>query len=358
VFKVAGGVRINHYRKEMQKKGENILGIQYLRGLAALGVVLCHYGSNLTSAPKLSAIFNFGQNGVSVFFLISGFIIVYSLTKSNYKPSQFFVFLLKRFIRIDPSYIATIILTLGFFTALSFVPSYHGKTMDFIPIQFIAHLLYFIPFTRYPFYNQVFWTLSVEFQFYILIGLLYYISDQKVYKTAFIVLFGLSCLIPLPNSYYLIFTYAPIFCLGISLIELYKSRVSVNLLLPCFLLILIFYKFGAAIFVLLTISSFVVFFLKIAIKPLEFLGNISYSLYLTHVLVLFAFAGIVKNHGIKTSSDPLFWLCIEVLLAILFAYLFYLFIERPSLRLSKRFFYNSKQSRTKDSSAKIHLNQE
>ena len=60
----------------MEKK---ILSIQYLRGLAALAVVLCHYGSNLTPYPKLSEAFNFGQAGVHVFFLISGFIIVYSL---------------------------------------------------------------------------------------------------------------------------------------------------------------------------------------------------------------------------------------------------------------------------------------
>jgi peptidoglycan/LPS O-acetylase OafA/YrhL len=41
-----------------------ILSIQYLRGLAALGVVFCHYGSSLISYPKLSSFFNFGQTGV------------------------------------------------------------------------------------------------------------------------------------------------------------------------------------------------------------------------------------------------------------------------------------------------------
>ncbi len=49
-----------------------IVSIQYLRGIAALGVVVCHYGSNISS------LLNFGQNGVFVFFLISGFVIVYS----------------------------------------------------------------------------------------------------------------------------------------------------------------------------------------------------------------------------------------------------------------------------------------
>ncbi|HEY4326156.1 MAG TPA: hypothetical protein VGN20_19370 [Mucilaginibacter sp.] len=39
---------------------DKILSIQYLRGLAALGVVFCHFGSDI------SAVFNFGQTGVYV----------------------------------------------------------------------------------------------------------------------------------------------------------------------------------------------------------------------------------------------------------------------------------------------------
>src|SRR5471030_3192282 len=97
---------------------DKIVSIQYLRGLAALGVVFCHYGSNLSS------IFNFGQTGVFVFFLISGFIIVYSLIKSGYQPAQFFTFLLKRSIRIDPAYYITIFLTITLFYILSLIPSF------------------------------------------------------------------------------------------------------------------------------------------------------------------------------------------------------------------------------------------
>lgn len=150
-----------------------ILGVQYLRGLAALGVLLCHYTISMQGLSALA----YGQRGVHVFFLLSGFIIVYSLTKVNYKPTQFLQFLVKRSIRIDPAYYATIILTLLLFKILSTLPSFKGSYIPFIPEQFIAHLLYVVPFTKYPFYLHLFWTLCIEFQFYVIIGLLYFLVD-------------------------------------------------------------------------------------------------------------------------------------------------------------------------------------
>lgn len=309
--------------------GSKIVSIQYLRGLAALGVVLCHY---------YSSIFSFGQSGVLVFFLISGFIIVYSLIKSEYKPSQFFKFLLKRSIRIDPSYFVTILVTITLFKILSYIPSYRGQRTDFIPGQFIAHIFYIVPFTKYPFYNPVFWTLCVEFQFYLIIGLIYFLSSSDIYKTIFLVLFGLTGLIPFANSYYLVFNYAPIFALGISLVTLYQRRTLFCLIIPCILLGLIGYKFGIPILLLLMMSCYIVMYLKKFITALMLLGDISYSLYLTHSLVLIVFLGIMKKLQLNLTNEFVL-LPVEVLLALIFAYFFYRYIEKPTLLLSKRIFY-------------------
>lgn len=324
----------------MKKEGK-IFSIQYLRGLAALGVVFCHYGSNLTDYPTLSSFFNFGQTGVYVFFLISGFIIVYSLLKSGYQTNQFFRFLLKRSIRIDPSYIVTILLTIIFFSALSFSK---GERIVFIPGQFIAHIFYFVPFSGYPFYDHVFWTLCVEFQFYLMIGLLYFLSDNSIYKTVFLIIFSLTCFIPLPKSYYLLFTYAPIFALGISLVRFYQNRHWKNIILPSLLAFFIGYRFGLSIFSLLVISSFIVLYFKTSSKPLAFLGDISYSLYLIHSLVLILFVGLGKRLHFDLGHHQLFWLLLEVSTAIAFAFVFYILVEKPSLAMSKHIFYNKKWS--------------
>jgi exopolysaccharide production protein ExoZ len=318
-----------------------ILSIQYLRGLAALGVVLCHYGSTLLLYPRLSTFFNFGQNGVYVFFLVSGFIIVYSLDASGYKPRQFLRFLLKRSIRIDPSYICIILVTILFFNCLSLSKG-HGT--DFKAGQFIAHVFYYIPFTNYPFYNHVFWTLSVEFQFYLIVGLLYFLSAGKVFQQIFLIVFSSTCFFKFSNSEFLVISYAPIFALGISLIQFYLDRSLKNLILPALIFILIVFKFGWLIFLLLFGSSLLIVYFKIVVKPLALLGDISYSLYLTHGLTLIFFIGIGKRLSLDFDHYQLMWLLFEVILAIVVAYIFFILIEKPSMNFSKRISYIKKHT--------------
>lgn len=309
---------------------KTILGVQYLRGFAALAVVLCHYAS-----PEL----NFGKNGVLVFFLISGFIIVYSLEKASYSINLFFKFLLKRSIRIDPSYFVTIVLTILLFNILSFIPSFKGNNIALVPQQFLAHLVYVIPFTGYHYYNDVFWTLAVEFQFYIIIGSVYFINKSAIYKTGFLVLFSLSYFLPIPHKQDYIFTNAPVFALGISLVELYKNRAWQNAALPFCLLGFIGYEYGAYIFLLLLVSALFILFIKTEVKPMFLLGKISYSLYLTHSLCLIIVAGIFKQLKFDLTTDRAVWVCIEVSIALIVAWLFYQLIEKPFLKLSKKIKY-------------------
>ena len=110
----------------MNNKMENkYLFAHYLRGLAAISVVIAHYGtaffnSNDGLAPLVNApqvkdrtypwIIGFipqdfpgflGVFGVTIFFIISGFVIPLSIEKYNIKT-----FLLKRFFRLYPTYFA------------------------------------------------------------------------------------------------------------------------------------------------------------------------------------------------------------------------------------------------------------
>ena len=309
----------------MSNEQNQILSVQYLRGLAALGVVLCHYG-----------FFNAGQLGVDVFFMISGFIIVFSLDKSDYNPRYFLNFLLKRSIRIDPSYLAVIGLTFVLFWVLSLIPHYKGHAIAFVPGQFIANVFYYVPVTKFGFYNSVFWTLSVEFQFYIIIGLLYFSSAKQFYKAVFTICFSLTCLILPSKPYSFIFHYAPIFALGIALNAFYHKRNLIKALLPLALLVFIAYQFSITIFVLLGVSSLILLFFQSIVKQLSFLGDISYSLYLTHSLTLIVMLGIFKRLQINTEQHHGFWLITEVSIALSVAYLFYVLIEKPTTKLSKR----------------------
>jgi len=325
-----------HIFRPVLNKADKILSIQYLRGLAALGVVFCHLGFSLTDYPTLSLAFSFGQIGVPVFFFISGFIIVYSLDKSGYKANQFFTFLIKRSIRIDPPYWAIIILYIGLGYFLNHLSSYKGELFTFNFGQFAAHIFYAIPFSRYPFYNHIFWTLCVEFQFYILIGLLYFLSHNKVYRIVFLVVFGAINLFHF-NGDALIFNYSAIFALGISFMMFCENRTNLNAILPVLFLCLIAFCHGITIAIVLLVACIAVMLANKKIKPLYFLGNISYSLYLTHAFVWEICTGIFKR--IAIIQYQLICFSIGLVIAILFAWLFYLLIERPSIRLSKKFIY-------------------
>ena len=86
---------------------QTITSVQVLRAVAALGVVACHYGlfySQSLGDPRAIMILNFGEAGVDLFFVISGFIMVYA-SQSLYgradAPKTFFT---RRLIRIVPIY--------------------------------------------------------------------------------------------------------------------------------------------------------------------------------------------------------------------------------------------------------------
>lgn len=316
-----------------------IYSIQYLRGLAALGVVFCHYGAGISS------LFAFGQAGVYVFFMISGFMIVYSLQSEDYKPRNFLRFMLKRSIRIDLPYYVVILLTFLVFYVLSLVPGFHGHALKFIPGQFLAHLLYVVPFSGYTFYNNVFWTLGVEVQFYLLVGALYFVFRTELWQTLFIVLFCLACMIVFTQGYNLVFTYGPFFAAGMALIPFYKTRTATDAFLPLAILAFIYYRFGIGIGLLITTGCLIVLYTKVVIKPLYMLGEISYSLYLIHGLVFIIVAGCIKKVDANFYAHQYLYIYAEVAIAIAAACIFNLLIEKPSQRFSKKVAEYSKQKR-------------
>lgn len=326
----------------MSKSSTNFIqSIQLLRGFAALAVVLCHYGSTLIAYKTLSKILNYGQYGVHVFFFISGYVICLALIKNNYHPKHFFNFLLKRSIRIDPAYLTTIVLTLLSFWFFTSIPTFKGHSIPFIPAQFLAHVFYIVPFTHFSFYNHVFWTLGVEFQFYILIGSLYFLNTSQYYRICFLLIFSLTSFIPFANSGYLVTTYASIFAIGIATMHYHSTKEKGYLIAIAFSAVCIFLNFNIGVLLLIACVVFFVSFVKRITKVFDFLGKISYSLYIIHPLVLIYLIGIYKKLSISQNLELLI-LATQLLIAIACAYIFYVLIEKPSIILSKKIAYKSK----------------
>jgi len=318
--------------KVESKSVSHFYAIDILRGLAALSVCIFHFTGSTDLANTVASWGKYGHLGVEIFFVISGFIIPYSMQKSNYKLSSFFRFIVKRMARINPPYIVIILATLLYIycTRRAFMP-----TLDSI----LPHFIYMQTFLGYESLSPVFWTLVIEFQFYIFIGLFFYlISNQSIILfAAFIELLLLAFLCYHGGN---LLGYLSFFILGILLFrsKFFKIHPTLYWALVSQCILLTTYKIGlaqsiAGLFAFIVIAYVKVNIRFIGIRLLIASGTISYSLYLIHwefgraLVALSKHIPIVQNHELLRI---LFALCGTILGSIIF----YRLLEKPSIKLS------------------------
>jgi peptidoglycan/LPS O-acetylase OafA/YrhL len=141
--------------------------IDVLRGIASLWVCWFHITMRglIDVNPVLGAIGTPGHVGVPMFFVISGFVVPYSLYRGRYKLSNFGRFMAKRIVRLDPPYLVAIALAVAipYFTSRSALHRgaiYHPDWM-----QVLAHLGYANAFIGFPWLVGGFWSLAIGFQY-------------------------------------------------------------------------------------------------------------------------------------------------------------------------------------------------
>jgi peptidoglycan/LPS O-acetylase OafA/YrhL len=138
--------------------------IEGCRGIAATTVlayhVVRHFDKNF-GLPLLKAVFQFGHAGVDLFFVVSGFIILFVHYDDIGSPARIKRYLGRRLIRILPVYWIAVMLTVGMILA-------GGHS---IPIGRIAWAILPVPIFSAPIVG-VAWTLQYEFVFYAMFALL------------------------------------------------------------------------------------------------------------------------------------------------------------------------------------------
>lgn len=323
----------------MTKDTGHIQVIDVMRGIAALSVAICHLGGSVFEHwPELGNIFGYGQLGVHVFFVISGFVMPWSLEKTSYVFSGLLRFLARRSIRIDPPYFLTIALTLLLGLLVTLRPGYAGEPYLFEPLRFMFHLGYLIPFSEYTWYNNVFWTLAIEFQYYLIIGMVFPLMIRfKWFLFIFLIAFAsVPELVEIPRDDLFIFRYQGLFAMGIIAWWYRKKRLNGwlchALALAEFALVIYQFHLPAAIAGLA--SYLLISLVNADISYGKWLGKISYSLYLTHPLLITLSSGIVRR------LPQEFIIRIPVALgltgvALIFAYFFWKWVELPSQSLAR-----------------------
>ncbi len=327
--------------------------IESIRAFAALSVALFHFthayhdDQFMLQSEGIRHFFQFGAQGVEIFYVISGFIIPYSLYHSRYKIKHYFIYLAKRFSRLIPPYFVTIglITLVGYLLArfLWYSP-YNVEWRNLFAnavfgVDFIQSSTTLIPyFPDNHWINPIFETLKVEVQFYLLIGLLFPLFLKKevlllVFAAATIAL-GIYTI---PANTVLVFS--PYFFIGIAAFYVREKGWNwINITLIGFCLAALFFFYVTQDFFAAIVGFSLIVWLPSQFKFLRYTGKISYSYYLIHGLSGGQFLYFMRNSEIYHSS-PWLMVIFALLISWIAAFLIYFCIEKPSIILSNRIKY-------------------
>lgn len=326
---------------------QRIKEIDGLRGIAALSVVFYHYffrydvlfgHENIVSSWAV-----YGKHGVELFFIISGFVIFWSLNNTK-KPKDF---LISRFSRLYPVFWAALIVT---FLCVSYFGLINREVST---MSFFGNFLMFHSYFNIPSVDGVYWTLKVELTFYALIFLLYVF--RLLNKIDYFILIGLCFIIvtrlgisQIPDviAKVEVLQWFPFFAIGISLYKIhfktFEKLTIVNLFLAIASTALIFsiaacIMYGA--FVCLFYLAVNKYLPLLKSRILLFFGAISYVLYLIHQNVGY----IIIREAYAYNVPPIFTIILALAIVVIVSYLLHENVEKPLGKAIKAKFLKSKK---------------
>jgi peptidoglycan/LPS O-acetylase OafA/YrhL len=345
------------------------LFIDGLRGVAAMMVVIVHirgalaiqYGAWLPA--WLDHLLALGRLGVDIFFVLSGYVIAFSIRNGTYTFSYLGRFAAKRSVRLDPTYWCAIAAEIAMiWLAAMLYPQFAQPQPS--PSTVVAHLFYAQDLLGLGNINPVFWTLCIEVQFYVFFvsALVFLQRFRESARTSVVdaaasvlaaALFAYSiCVffgfVPNPHPGLFIERWWQFF-VGVlawrssQVLRIKPEFPSALAVLAAAWLVSGFARYEIVIATALTSSLIVAAVLKarmnvwLSSAPMQFLGRISYSLYLFHAIVGWRFARLLSVSVAPTAGPWLVALLFAVSLAmcVLASWVAYRLIERPTLLLSK-----------------------
>lgn len=335
-----------------------LLDLDVFRGVAALAVVFYHYtvvyGKKFGYTEEPAFALTYGHYGVQLFFILSGFVIFLTLLRTQ-APLDFVV---SRFTRIFPLYWVAVILA---FLVLTFstLPVEHPDLT-----RLFANFFLFEPWFGFEMLDGVYWSLMVELIFYfwmfcvLVTGQLHRIVWFCCGWLALTWLAHGILIVTGDFPWYLkeifIVEYAHLFIAGILFYRAYSDgwkRPEIVVLAFCLISELFVGGWQGFLLIAFFFAAFALFVNGklgwIAVKPMVFLGSISYAFYLVHQNLSYA----VMHHLYSYGFPNYLVMAVALVVSIAAAALLTIFFEQPMLGWTRRTYKNWKKKRAQQPNA-------
>jgi len=360
-YVIAYVINIKYKLKPKPNRYDSIDG---LRGFLGVGVFIHHASiwyifsqTGVWELPKSNLYVHLGQTSVSLFFMISSFLFISKLlnNKEGFNWKQFYI---SRFLRLGPLYFLSLIIVLLCVMEIS-----NWKLMVDFKV-FIVSILKWIGFTIFgepilnnvsytPYINGAVWSLPYEWLLYFSLPVLSIVISQKK-PSIFIILISLLFMV-LFSMYHGYGYHHLLSFMGGAIAPFFKkySKIKLNfnttffsiLVLLCLLLIVQFNSSYSIICKLLITIVFTIIALGNTLfgilknTTLKFLGEISYSTYLLHCIILFVTGYyIIGMENLQRFSKIEYCLLILVIapLVVFISFLAFYWIEKPFMEIYKK----------------------
>jgi exopolysaccharide production protein ExoZ len=336
---------VEDFRSPEQISSPTLHGIQFLRALAAAAVMIFHVSFDIgrnVSPPGSLPDFGQGAAGVDLFFVISGFVMVYSSEGLFGRPRASLTFLLRRIARIVPLYWVMTTIMLAYVLARGF-----GRS-DASPTLALASY-FFIPYWRPsgvidPLYG-IGWSLNYEMFFYVVFAVALVarreiaVAIVGAFLGAFVVAVSLNGHFPRQIAYWANPRILE-FVFGMGVAMLYRAGVRSS---PTVSLILVVTAIaegiswdalprwiGWGVPSLQIVAAFALVNRAVAF-PLFFeqLGDASYALYLTHPAVISVARALSQKGYLAPASAPWLYLVAYATVSVCMSLVAHRLLEKP-----------------------------
>ena len=356
------------------------VNLDALRFFAATAVMLFHYILFFNDQQEYGWFYqNFfqyiikrGHLGVNFFFVLSGFLITYLIILEINKNTKFdiWAFLIRRILRIWPLYFLAVSIM---FCLVFYFPIYGETNHDIKYFMFFLSNFNEIINGENDSYGMLTipWSVSIEEQFYLFFALIILPFQKQIKNFRYIlwllIAIGLVFLIihfdnnriryyhTVPALIDLSFgaIVAFLFYYKSKIIDLIKSLSKTHkiILMFVFVIFIVFKNkiFDHGVIIALERPFIAIIFSFIIImstsnklifgrfhNKLQYLGKISYGIYMYHMVILFLFELFIKKHNINFDYSIIF-ITFMAILTILVSHWSYKYFEKVFLRLKSNF---------------------